>query len=91
MSPDESELASDFIEKAEVTDYDWSVTLTTQDSHSIMGICLTNGFRKSSKRMEQRTGSESPSPGTVVLSPCTCSLAEGRTHPDISGSVSGRN
>lgn len=36
MSPDEYDLASNFIEKVEVTDYDWSVTLTTHDIHPIM-------------------------------------------------------
>jgi hypothetical protein len=30
MSPDEYELASKFIETAQVSDYDWSVTLTAQ-------------------------------------------------------------
>jgi len=36
MSPDEYDLASNFIETVEVTDYDWSVTLTTEDIHPIM-------------------------------------------------------
>jgi hypothetical protein len=31
MSPDEYELACKFIESVEVTDYDWSVTLTAQN------------------------------------------------------------
>lgn len=52
MSPDEFELASDFIETAEVTDYDWSVTLTTQDSHSIM----ENLFDEWISQIEQEDG-----------------------------------
>jgi hypothetical protein len=52
MSPDEYELAVQFIEAFDAADYDWSVTLTAQGLHSV----IEDDFDEWISQIEQKDG-----------------------------------